>query len=65
MLLVLIQKVVKNLFVEESNSLEIVARTRLKADYFIDEPVRLMREVCDILLALYLLLNIGRIISDL
>jgi hypothetical protein len=54
-LLVLIEQIVEDLFIEQGNALEVVARARLKAHDLVNQPVRLMGEVRDVLLPLYLL----------
>lgn len=64
-LLVLIEQVVENLFIKKGNTLEVVTRSWLEADDLVDESVRLMAEVCDVLLTLDLLFHIGRIVTDL
>ena len=64
-LLILVEQVVEDLLVQDSDALEVVAGTRLKADDLIDESVALMTEVGDVLLALHLLLDVGRIVTDL
>ena len=64
-LLVLVEQVVEDLFVQKGNALEVVTRARLETDDFIDEAVRLVRQVRDVLLSLHLLLHIGGVVSDL
>ena len=58
-LLILVEQVVEDLLVQDSDALEVVAGTRLKADDLIDEPVALVTEVGDVLLALHFLLDIS------
>ena len=65
MLFILVQQVIEDLPVEESDTFEVIARAWLKAYYFIYESVRLMRQICDVLLSLHLLLHIGRVIANL
>ena len=65
MLFVFVKEIVEDFFVEQCNTLEIVATARLEADDFVDEAVGLMRQVSDILLTLHLLLDVCRVISDL
>ena len=65
MLLVLVQQVVEDLPVQESDAFEVVARAWLKAYDLIDEAVRLVRQVGDVLLSLHLLLDVSGIVADL
>lgn len=58
MLFVLIQQIVKDLFVEKSNSLEIISRSGLETDDLVNETVGLMRQGCDVLLTLEFLFHI-------
>ena len=44
MLLVLVQQVIEDLLVEESNAFEVVSTARLEAHNLIDQTVRLVRE---------------------
>jgi hypothetical protein len=64
-LLVLVKQIVEDLFVKEGDSLEVVTRSWLETDDLVDETVGLVAEVCDVLLTLNLLLNVGRIVTDL
>ena len=43
MLLVLVQQVVEDLLVKDSDAFEIVSRTRFKTDDLINETIRLVR----------------------
>lgn len=65
MLLVFIKQVVEDLLVKEGDAFEIVTRARLKTDNLIDESVRLVGQVGDVLLPLNLLLNVGGIVPNL
>lgn len=65
MLFVLVKEVVKDLLVEKSDSLEIIARPWLETDDLIDESVGLMTQVSDVLLSLNFLFHICRIVTDL
>ena len=65
MLFVLVEKVVENLLVKQSDSLEVVTGSWLKTDDLIDKSVRLMTKVSDVLLPLNFLFHIGRIVTDL
>ena len=65
MLLILVQQVIEDLPVEEGDTLEVIVRAWLKAYYFINESIRLVRQVSDVLLSLHLLLHICRIIANL
>ena len=64
-LLVLVEQIVENLFVKEGDSFEVVTRSWLETDDLVDEAVGLVAEIRDVLLTLYLLLNVGRIVTDL
>ena len=65
MLFVLVQQVIEDLPVEEGDTFEVIARAWLKAYYFINESIGLVRQVSDVLLSLHLLLHICRIIANL
>ena len=65
MLLILVQQVIEDLPVEEGDTLEVIVRAWLKAYYFINESIGLVRQVSDVLLSLHLLLHISRVIADL
>ena len=58
-LLVLIQQVVKDLLVEQSDALEVIAGTWFETDDLVDQAVRLVRQICDVLLSLNFLLDVG------
>ena len=64
-LLVLVEQVVEDLLVQDSDAFEVIARARLEADDLIDQPVTLVAQVCDVLLPLHFLLDISRIVADL
>ena len=65
MLLILIKQIAENFLVQKGDSLKVVSTSGLEADNFINEPIRLVGEVCDILLPLHLLFDIGRIVTNL
>ena len=65
MLFVFVQQVVEDFLVEESDALEIVSRSGLKAYNLIDQSVGLVAQICDILLSLDFLLYVCRIVTDL
>ena len=58
MLFVLIQQIVKDLFVEKGDSLEVISRSGLETDDLVNETVGLMRQGCDVLLTLEFLFHI-------
>ena len=65
MLLILVQKVVKDLFIKKGDTLKVIARSWLERNDLIDKSVRLMGQICDVLLPLHLLFYISRIVTDL
>jgi len=65
MLFVLIQKIIEDLFVQESDSFKIVTRSWLEGNNFINEPVGFMTQVGNVLLSLNFLLDVSWIISNL
>lgn len=65
MLLVLVEEIVEDLLVQEGDSFEIVATARFETHDLIDQPVRLVGQVRDVLLPLHLLLHIGRVVTNL
>ena len=58
MLFVLVQQIVENLLVEDRDAFEVVAGARLERHDLVDESVRLVTQVRDVLLALHLLLDV-------
>ena len=58
MLLVFVQQVVEDFLVKKSNAFKIVARARFKTDDLIDQSIRLVRQVRDVLLSRDFLLHI-------
>ena len=65
MLLVLVEEVVEYLLVQQGNAFEVVAGAGFKRDDLVDESVRVVRKVRDVLLTGDFLLNVGGIVSDL
>ena len=65
MLLVLVEQVVENLLIKESDTFEIVSGARFETDNFIDQAVGLMRQIGNVLLSLDFLLDVGGIVTDL
>ena len=65
MLLVFVQQIVKDFLVEERNAFEIVTRSRLETHDLIDQAVRFMRQISDVLLPSYFLLHVCGVVSDL
>lgn len=65
LLLVFIEEIVEYFLVQQGDAFEVVARAWLKADNLVDQAVRLVRQVCDVLLPLHFLLDVGRIVADL
>lgn len=65
MLLVLVQQVVEYFLVQEGDPLEVIAAPRLEAHNLIDQTVRFMRKIRDVLLPLHLLSHVCRVITDL
>ena len=62
-LLVLVKQVVKDLLVKQSDSLEVVTTAWFEAHNLINQAVWLVREICDVLLALHFLTHVGWVIS--
>jgi len=58
-LFVLIEKIIENSLVEHGDSLEIISRPRLVTHDLINESVRLVGEIGDVLLTRELLLHIS------
>jgi len=65
MLLVFVEEIIEYLLVQESDALEVIARARLEADYLIDQSVRLVAKIGDVLLPLHFLLDVSRVVTDL
>ena len=65
MLLVLIQEIVEDLLIEESDPLEVVPAAGLEAHDLVDQAVRLMTQTSDVLLPLHLLAHVGGVVADL
>lgn len=65
MLLVLVKQVVEDLLVQDGDTFEIVSRARFETDNLVNKSIRLVRQVGDVLLPLYLLLHVGRIVANL
>ena len=59
MLLVLVQQVVENFLVEQCDAFKIISRPGLEADDLVNQSVRLVGEVGDVLLSRNFLLNVG------
>lgn len=65
MLLVLVEQVVEDFLVQESDAFEVVAGPGLEGDDLVDQAVGLVRQVGDVLLASHFLLHVGRVVADL
>ena len=59
MLLVLIEEIVEDLLIEESDALEVIPAAGLEAHDLVDQAVRLMTQTCNVLLPLHLLAHVG------
>ena len=64
-LLVLVKKIVEDLLVEQGDALEVIARAGLETDNLINQAVRLVRQVGDVLLSLHFLFNVSGVVADL
>ena len=65
MLLVLVQEIVEDLLVEESDPLEVVPAAGLEAHDLVDQAVRLMTQASDVLLPLHLLAHVRGVVANL
>ena len=65
MLFVLVEQVVEDLLIEQSDALKVISASRFKAHNLINQVVRLVRQVRYVLLSLHLLAHICRIVADL
>jgi hypothetical protein len=65
MLLILIQEVVEDLLIEESDALEVIPAAGLEAHDLVDQAVRLMTQASNVLLSLHLLAHVGGVVSNL
>jgi hypothetical protein len=59
MLFVFVQQVVEDFPVKESDAFEVITRSWFEGYDLIDKPVRLMTQVCDVLLPLDLLFDVS------
>ena len=65
MLLILIQEVVEDLLIEESDALEVIPAAGLEAHDLVDQAVRLMTQASNVLLSLHLLAHVGGVVANL
>ena len=65
MLLIFVEQIVEDLFVEQSDSIEIVSWSGFKTDNLIDQAIWLMGQICNVLLPLHFLFDISWIVANL
>ena len=65
MLLIFVEQIVEDLLVEQSDSIKVVSWSGFKTNNLIDQAIWLMRQICNVLLPLHFLFDIGWIVANL